>query len=95
MFKATKRRRNNSKKVKQPKGIQDRSIYLGLKDLDMEEIRDKIKPNSIIKGPLFKEQIKVSHIIPMGDEIKLIGKGLETLKARINSIVKARDFSIV
>jgi len=44
----------------------------------MGSIKDKLKPNSVIKGPLFQEDIKVVTIIPMGDVIKLIGKGLKT-----------------
>lgn len=37
-----------------------------------------IKPNAIIYGPLFKEPVQVSIIIPMGNSVKLIGKGLNT-----------------
>jgi len=37
-----------------------------------------LKPNSIVQGPLFKEPVQVSVIIPMGSSIKLIGKGLNT-----------------
>lgn len=44
----------------------------------MGSIKDNLKPNSVIKGPLFQEDIKVVTVIPMGDVIKLIGKGLKT-----------------
>lgn len=44
----------------------------------MGTIKDSLKPNVIIKGPLFQEDIKVVTVIPMGDVIKLIGKGLKT-----------------
>jgi len=44
----------------------------------MGSIKDNLKPNSVIKGPLFQEDIKVVAVIPMGDVIKLIGKGLKT-----------------
>ncbi|HPZ08961.1 MAG TPA: DUF3883 domain-containing protein [Candidatus Eremiobacteraeota bacterium] len=38
----------------------------------------ELKPNSIVQGPLFKEPVQVSVIIPMGSSVKLIGKGLTT-----------------
>ncbi len=44
----------------------------------MGKLKDNLKPNSVIKGPLFQEDIKVVAVIPMGDVIKLIGKGLKT-----------------
>lgn len=44
----------------------------------MGSLKDNLKPNAIIKGPLFQEEIKVVTIIPMGNAIKLIGKGLKT-----------------
>ena len=37
-----------------------------------------IKPNIIVRGPLFPEPVQVIMVIPMGDSIKLIGKGLRT-----------------
>jgi SNF2 family DNA or RNA helicase len=39
-----------------------------------------IKPNVILRGPLFPEPVQVITVIPMGDAIKLIGKGLNTGK---------------
>ncbi len=44
----------------------------------MKNIKDNLKANAIIYGPLFHEQIKVIVVVPMGDVIKLVGKGLET-----------------
>ena len=44
----------------------------------MSNIRDGLKQNSIVKGSIFPEHVKVILVIPMGDVIKLIGKGLET-----------------
>ena len=44
----------------------------------MKNIKDNLKANSIIYGPLFHEQVKVIVVVPMGDVIKLVGKGLET-----------------
>ncbi|MFQ5455308.1 MAG: helicase-related protein [Nitrospirota bacterium] len=44
----------------------------------MPNIKDYLKPNSIVQGALFKEQIKIIAIIPMGDVIKLVGKGLDS-----------------
>lgn len=37
-----------------------------------------IKPNTLVKGPLFPEPVLVITTIPMGDSIKLLGKGLNT-----------------
>lgn len=39
---------------------------------------DQLKPDAIIQGTLFHEQVKVIVVVPMGDVIKLVGKGLET-----------------
>ncbi len=39
-----------------------------------------IKPNTILRGPIFPEPIQVITTIPVGDSIKLIGKGLKTNK---------------
>jgi len=44
----------------------------------MNDIRKNIKPGVIIRGPLFKEDIKIAGIYPIGDTIKIIGKGLKT-----------------
>jgi SNF2 family DNA or RNA helicase len=44
----------------------------------MKNIKDNLKPNAIIYGPLFHERVKVIVVVPMGDVIKLVGKGLET-----------------
>jgi len=38
----------------------------------------KLKPNVIVRGPFFPEPVQVILSIPMGDSIKLIGKGLTT-----------------
>jgi len=42
--------------------------------------RDQLKPNIIIQGPVFPEPVQVITIVPMGESIKLIGKGLSTGK---------------
>ena len=38
----------------------------------------ELKPNVIVRGPLFPEPVQVLVIIPMGDSVKLVGKGLTT-----------------
>ena len=38
----------------------------------------QLQPNSIVRGPFFPEPIQVIVVVPMGDSIKLIGKGLTT-----------------
>ena len=37
-----------------------------------------LKPNTIIRGPIFPESVQVLVIVPMGTSFKLIGKGLRT-----------------
>ncbi|HEX9870806.1 MAG TPA: DEAD/DEAH box helicase, partial [Candidatus Tectomicrobia bacterium] len=39
---------------------------------------DQLKPNVVVRGPLFPEPIQVIVTIPMGHAVKLIGKGLTT-----------------
>ncbi len=39
-----------------------------------------IKPNVILRGPLFPEPVQVIIVTPMGDALKIIGKGLKTGK---------------
>lgn len=39
---------------------------------------DQLKPNTIVRGPIFPEPVQVIVALPMGASIKLIGKGLRT-----------------
>src|ERR1700731_2197541 len=39
---------------------------------------DQIKPNVIVRGPIFPEPVQVIVSIPMGHSVKLVGKGLIT-----------------
>jgi len=39
---------------------------------------EDLKQNTIVRGALFPEPIQISATIPMGDSVKLIGKGLKT-----------------
>jgi SNF2 family DNA or RNA helicase len=41
---------------------------------------EQLKQNTIIQGPIFPEPVQVSMILPMGDTIKVIGKGLKSGK---------------
>ena len=41
---------------------------------------EQLKPNVIVHGPIFPEPVQVIVTIPMGDAVKLIGKGLKTGK---------------
>ncbi|HLA27833.1 MAG TPA: helicase-related protein [Syntrophales bacterium] len=41
---------------------------------------DQLKPNVIVYGPIFPEPVQVITTIPMGESIKLIGKGLKSGK---------------
>ncbi len=39
---------------------------------------EQLKPNAIVRGPIFPEPVQVLVAIPMGTSIKLVGKGLST-----------------
>jgi len=43
--------------------------------------RDQLKPNKVLRGPLFAEPVEVLVTVPMGDAVKLIGRGLQSGKA--------------
>ncbi len=39
---------------------------------------EHLKPSMIVRGPIFPEPVQVIVIIPMGQSVKLVGKGLTT-----------------
>jgi hypothetical protein len=39
---------------------------------------EQLKPNVIVRGPIFPEPVQVIVAIPMGTSVKLVGKGLNT-----------------
>ena len=39
---------------------------------------DQLKPNVVVRGPLFPEPVQVIVTIPLGNAVKLVGKGLIT-----------------
>jgi superfamily II DNA or RNA helicase len=39
---------------------------------------DQLKPNKILQGAMFPEPVQVIVVIPMGDAVKLVGKGVNT-----------------
>src|SRR5271169_6820367 len=39
---------------------------------------DQLKPNIIVRGPIFPEPVQVIVVIPVGTSVKLVGKGLNT-----------------
>jgi hypothetical protein len=41
-------------------------------------VLDQLKPNVIVRGPIFPEPVQVIVAIPMGASVKLVGKGLNT-----------------
>jgi hypothetical protein len=41
---------------------------------------DDLKANKILRGPIFPEPVQVIVTIPMGDAVKLVGKGINTGK---------------
>ena len=38
----------------------------------------KLKPNLIVRGSLLAEPVQIIVVVPMGDSVKVIGKGLRT-----------------
>jgi SNF2 family DNA or RNA helicase len=44
----------------------------------VSEITAKFKPNLIVRGPILPEPVRIIVVIPLGESIKLIGKGLNT-----------------
>ena len=45
---------------------------------NLAEYIDKLKPNVILRGPIFPELVQVVMVAPMGEVIKPISKGLTT-----------------
>src|SRR5208283_4440706 len=45
-----------------------------------KELFEHLKAGAIVTGPMFPEPVEVIVTIPMGESIKLIGKGLKTGK---------------
>ena len=41
---------------------------------------DSLKPNVVVRGPVLPEPVKIIVIVPLGDSVKLIGKGLHSGK---------------
>ncbi len=41
---------------------------------------DELKTNKVLRGPIFPEPVQVIVTIPMGEAVKLIGKGVNTGK---------------
>jgi hypothetical protein len=39
---------------------------------------EELKPNTIVRGPVFPEPVKVIRIVSVGNSIKLIGQGMTT-----------------
>src|SRR5207253_1225397 len=60
----------------------DSSRVRGAKPVDQIEgagmIVDQLKPNAVVRGSIFPEPVQVIMVVPMGESIKLIGKGLKT-----------------
>jgi hypothetical protein len=39
---------------------------------------EQLKSGAIVRGPIFPEPVQVIVVIPMGQSVKLVGKGLTT-----------------
>jgi hypothetical protein len=72
--------RTRSRKIPQsePQRVWRREPIVGFGGAGLRDHFQNIKPNAIITGPFFPEPVQVIVAIPMGDSIKLIGKGLNT-----------------
>ena len=44
--------------------------------------REQLKPNAVLRGPLFPEPVEILALVPMGASLKVIGKGLRTGQVR-------------
>src|SRR5437667_7816361 len=40
--------------------------------------REQLKPNVVLRGPLFPEPVQVLVTVPLGEAVKVIAKGLRT-----------------
>lgn len=50
---------------------------------------DQLKPNKVLRGPIFPEPVQLIVTIPMGDAVKLVGKGLNT--SRVYEVILTPD----
>lgn len=55
---------------------------------------DQLKPNIIVRGPIFPEPVQVIDVIPMGESVKLIGEGLKSNKV-YKSILTPEQLAIL
>ena len=39
---------------------------------------DQLKPDLVVRGPLFPEPVQIIVTVPMGKSVKLVGKGLDS-----------------
>jgi SNF2 family DNA or RNA helicase len=46
--------------------------------IDMNTLIAKLRPGIVVRGPLFPEPVQVITILPVGEAVKLIGKGANT-----------------
>ena len=44
----------------------------------IEELTSRLSPGAVVQGPLFPEPVEVITTAPMGESVKLVGKGLKT-----------------
>jgi hypothetical protein len=50
---------------------------------------DQLKPNKILRGPIFPEPVQVIVTLPMGDAVKLIAKGVNS--SRVYELILTPD----
>ena len=50
---------------------------------------DQLKPNKILRGPIFAEPVEVIVTVPMGTAVKLVGRGVQT--GKVVDIILTQD----
>lgn len=50
---------------------------------------DQLKPNKILRGPIFAEPVEVIVMVPMGAAVKLVGRGVQT--GKVVDIILTQD----
>jgi superfamily II DNA or RNA helicase len=55
---------------------------------------DDLKPNKILRGPMFSEPVQVIVVTPIGDGVKIVGHGLQSGKV-VNVILTSAQLALV
>ncbi|KUK94207.1 MAG: Helicase domain protein [Methanothrix harundinacea] len=58
--------------------IQDRWASAVRRGAELKYECADLGPNTIVEGPIFPEPIEISMTVPLGESVKIIGRGLRT-----------------